>query len=159
MGAQFRLEHANIMAYVTSRSGAAPRLLRQDLQEYLQVIAYNPREYLIPERHFEDWPDQISAAARGALELLGDASHETIAPAILSGQRVVIGAHGNSLRALVKYLDDVSEAEITELNIPTGIPLVYELDDRLKPLRHYYLGDPAAAAAAAARVAAQANAK
>ena len=85
--------------------------------------------------------------------------HETIAPSIAAGKRVVIAAHGNSLRALVKYLDDVSEAEIVELNIPTGIPLVYELDDSLKPLRHYYLGDPAAAAAAAARVAAQSSSR
>jgi len=68
---------------------------------------------------------------------------------------VVIAAHGNSLRALVMYLDKISESAIVELNIPTGIPLVYELDDNLKPLRHYYLGDPAAAAAAAARVANQ----
>jgi 2,3-bisphosphoglycerate-dependent phosphoglycerate mutase len=81
--------------------------------------------------------------------------HETIAPAIRSGKRVLIAAHGNSLRALVKYLDNVSEAEIVELNIPTGIPLVYELDDDLRPIRHYYLGDPNAAAAAAARVANQ----
>jgi 2,3-bisphosphoglycerate-dependent phosphoglycerate mutase len=76
-----------------------------------------------------------------------------------SGRRVIIAAHGNSLRALVKYLDDVPEAEIVELNIPTGIPLVYELDESLRPLRHYYLGDPTAAAAAAARVAAQASQK
>jgi 2,3-bisphosphoglycerate-dependent phosphoglycerate mutase len=82
--------------------------------------------------------------------------HDAIAPAIRSGQRVLIAAHGNSLRALVKYLDEIPELEIVELNIPTGIPLVYELDDDLKPLRHYYLGDPAAAAAAAARVANQA---
>jgi len=81
--------------------------------------------------------------------------HDTIAPAIRSGKRVLIAAHGNSLRALVKYLDQVSESEIVELNIPTGIPLVYELDADLKPIRHEYLGDPAAAAAAAARVAAQ----
>jgi 2,3-bisphosphoglycerate-dependent phosphoglycerate mutase len=81
--------------------------------------------------------------------------HETIAPSIASGTRVLIAAHGNSLRALVKYLDNVSDQEIVELNIPTGIPLVYELDDSLKPLRHYYLGDPEAAAAAAARVAQQ----
>jgi len=81
--------------------------------------------------------------------------HETIAPAIKSGKRVLIAAHGNSLRALVKYLDGISEADITELNIPTGIPLVYELDADLKPIRHYYLGDAAAAAAAAARVANQ----
>jgi 2,3-bisphosphoglycerate-dependent phosphoglycerate mutase len=83
----------------------------------------------------------------------------TIAPAITSGKRVLIAAHGNSLRALVKYLDDVDEATITGLNIPTGIPLVYELDDRLQPLKHYYLGDPEAAKAAAARVAAQTSQK
>jgi len=81
--------------------------------------------------------------------------HETVAPTIKSGTRVVIAAHGNSLRALVMYLDNIPESDIVELNIPTGIPLVYELDDDLKPLRHYYLGDPAAAAAAAARVANQ----
>jgi 2,3-bisphosphoglycerate-dependent phosphoglycerate mutase len=85
--------------------------------------------------------------------------HEAIAPAIRAGKRVVIAAHGNSLRALVKYLDNVSEADIVELNIPTGIPLVYELNDDLTPIRHYYLGDPAAAAAAAARVAAQTSQK
>jgi 2,3-bisphosphoglycerate-dependent phosphoglycerate mutase len=84
---------------------------------------------------------------------------ETIAPTIRSGKRVLIAAHGNSLRALVKYLDHVPESEIVELNIPTGIPLVYELDDTLAPIRHYYLGDPAAAAAAAARVAAQTSQK
>jgi 2,3-bisphosphoglycerate-dependent phosphoglycerate mutase len=84
--------------------------------------------------------------------------HETIAPAIRSGTRVLVAAHGNSLRALVKYLDNVSEADIVELNIPTGIPLVYELDDRLAPIRHYYLGDEKAAAEAAARVANQGKA-
>jgi len=84
---------------------------------------------------------------------------QTIAPQIKAGNRVIIAAHGNSLRALVKYLDDVSESEIVELNIPTGIPLVYELNDDLTPIRHYYLGDPAAAAAAAARVAAQTSQK
>ena len=81
----------------------------------------------------------------------------TIAPSIRAGQQVIIAAHGNSLRALVKYLDGISESAIVELNIPTGIPLVYELDEDLKPLRHYYLGDPAAAAEAAARVANQAK--
>lgn len=68
--------------------------------------------------------------------------HDIIAPAIKSGKRVLISAHGNSLRALVKYLDNISNDEIAQLNIPTGIPLVYELDDDLKPLQHYYLGDP-----------------
>ncbi|NUR56381.1 MAG: 2,3-diphosphoglycerate-dependent phosphoglycerate mutase [Acidobacteria bacterium] len=85
--------------------------------------------------------------------------HDTIAPTIRSGRRVLIAAHGNSLRALVKYLDHVSDEEIVELNIPTGIPLVYELDDSLAPLRHYYLGDPEAAARAAAAVAAQSSSK
>ncbi|MFN7917634.1 MAG: 2,3-diphosphoglycerate-dependent phosphoglycerate mutase [Vicinamibacterales bacterium] len=85
--------------------------------------------------------------------------HGTIAPAIKSGKRVIVAAHGNSLRALVKYLDNISEADIVELNIPTGIPLVYELDENLKPIRHYYLGDAAAAAAAAERVAKQASQK
>ena len=81
--------------------------------------------------------------------------HEAIAPAVKSGKRVIVAAHGNSLRALVKYLDGVSDQEIVELNIPTGIPLVYELDESLRPERHYYLGDPAAATVAAAMVAAQ----
>jgi 2,3-bisphosphoglycerate-dependent phosphoglycerate mutase len=67
--------------------------------------------------------------------------HETIAPTIKKGKEVLISAHGNSLRALVKYLDNVSEDEILKLNIPTGIPLIYELDDNLKPIKHYYLGD------------------
>jgi len=81
--------------------------------------------------------------------------HETVVPALRTGQRVLIAAHGNSLRALVKHLDGVSEADIIELNIPTGIPLVYELDGRLQPLRHYYLGDPEAVKRAAEAVARQ----
>lgn len=81
--------------------------------------------------------------------------HETIAPVVKSGQRVLIAAHGNSLRALVKYLDNISEEEIVGLNIPTGIPLVYELDDDLKPLRHFYLGDPEAIKKATEAVAGQ----
>jgi 2,3-bisphosphoglycerate-dependent phosphoglycerate mutase len=85
--------------------------------------------------------------------------HETIAPAIQSGQRVIIAAHGNSLRALVKYLDNVSERDIVELNIPTGMPLVYELDDDLKPLNRYYLGDPEKVKAAMDAVAAQGKKK
>jgi 2,3-bisphosphoglycerate-dependent phosphoglycerate mutase len=82
--------------------------------------------------------------------------HESIAPAITAGRRVIVAAHGNSLRALVKYLDDVSDDAIVELNIPTGIPLVYELDSALRPLKHYYLGDAAAAKQAADAVANQA---
>lgn len=85
--------------------------------------------------------------------------HSTLTPVIKSGKRVIVAAHGNSIRALVKYLDDISEAEITELNIPTGLPLVYELDEELRPIKHYYLGDPEEAARKAAAVANQAKAK
>ncbi|HVL43583.1 MAG TPA: 2,3-diphosphoglycerate-dependent phosphoglycerate mutase [Acidovorax sp.] len=84
--------------------------------------------------------------------------NEAMAPAIRSGKRVVVAAHGNSIRALVKYLDDISETDIVGLNIPNGIPLVYELDADLKPIRHYYLGDAEAAAKAAAAVASQGKA-
>lgn len=85
--------------------------------------------------------------------------HETIAPAVKSGKRVIVAAHGNSLRALVMYLDNIPDNEIVELNIPTGIPLVYELDDNLKPIRHYYLGDQEKIKAAMAAVAAQGKKK
>ncbi len=85
--------------------------------------------------------------------------HETIAPSVKSGRRVIIAAHGNSLRALVKYLDNIPDSEIVGLNIPTGIPLVYELSDDLKPIRHYYLGDPEAVAKAAQAVANQGKKK
>jgi 2,3-bisphosphoglycerate-dependent phosphoglycerate mutase len=81
--------------------------------------------------------------------------HDAIAPTIKAGKRVLIAAHGNSLRALVKFLDNISDEDIVELNIPTGIPLIYELDDRLTPLRHYYLGDAEAARKAAEAVARQ----
>jgi 2,3-bisphosphoglycerate-dependent phosphoglycerate mutase len=85
--------------------------------------------------------------------------HEEIAPIIKSGKRMIIAAHGNSLRALVKYLDNIPENEIVGLNIPTGIPLVYELDDDLKPVRHYYLGDSEAIEKAIQSVANQGKAK
>ena len=84
--------------------------------------------------------------------------NDTMAPAIRSGQRVLVAAHGNSIRALVKYLDNIADDEIVGLNIPNGIPLVYELDDKLQPIRHYYLGDAEAAAKAAAAVASQGKA-
>jgi len=85
--------------------------------------------------------------------------HETIAPAIKSGKKVLITAHGNSLRALVKYLDNMTDEAIVELNIPTGVPLVYELDDDLKPITHYYLGDQEAIKKAMDAVASQGKAK
>jgi 2,3-bisphosphoglycerate-dependent phosphoglycerate mutase len=85
--------------------------------------------------------------------------HEVIAPAVKSGQRVIIAAHGNSLRALVKYLDNVSEEKIVHLNIPTAMPLVYELDDNLKPLKNYYPGDQEAVKKAMEAVANQGKSK
>jgi len=85
--------------------------------------------------------------------------HEAIAPRIKAGSKVLITAHGNSLRALVKYLDNVADDEIVELNIPTGVPLVYLLNENLKPLQHYYLGDPDAIKKAEAAVANQGKAK
>jgi len=85
--------------------------------------------------------------------------HHEIAPAVKRGEKVLVTAHGNTLRALVKYFDNLSEEEVLALNIPTGIPLVYELDNDLKPIRHYYLGDQEAIAAAAAAVASQGKAQ
>ncbi len=106
------------------------------------------------------------AAAAIATECLRDTVgrflpywESAIAPDVLAGKSVIIAAHGNSLRALVKYLDNISDEDIVELNIPTGVPLVYELDDHLKPVRHYYLGDQDAINAAMNAVASQGKAK
>jgi len=85
--------------------------------------------------------------------------HETVAPTLKTGKRVIIAAHGNSLRALVKYLDNIPDEEIVGLNIPTGVPLVYELDDNLKPIKHYYLGNQEEIEKAIASVANQAKKK
>ena len=106
-------------------------------------------------------PEQLPAteSLKLTLERVLPYWHSTLEPEIKSGKRLLIAAHGNSIRALVKYLDNISDAEITELNIPTGVPLVYELDGDLKPTRHYYLGDPEEAARKAAAVANQAKVK
>ncbi|MDP1548192.1 MAG: 2,3-diphosphoglycerate-dependent phosphoglycerate mutase [Anaerolineales bacterium] len=106
-------------------------------------------------------PEQLPAteSLKITLERVLPYWDSTLAPEIKSGRRVLVVAHGNSIRAMVKYLDNVSEAEITELNIPTGLPLVYELDADLKPIKNYYLGDPEEAAKKAAAVANQAKAK
>ena len=106
-------------------------------------------------------PDELPAteSLKITLERVLPYWHSTLAPAIKSGQRLLVAAHGNSLRAMVKYLDNVSDVEIPGLNIPTGVPLVYELNDDLKPITHYYLGDPEAVAKAAAAVANQGKAK
>lgn len=106
-------------------------------------------------------PDQLprSESLKCTVERFLPLWHGTIAPQIRAGKRVLIVAHGNSLRALVKYLDSISDAEIVGLNIPTGIPLVYDLDESLKPLGHRYLGDPEVARKAAEAVARQAQKK
>jgi len=120
------------------------------------------------ERHprFDDQYSHLTEAQLPASECLKDTVerflplwHETIAPSVQSGKCVLIVAHGNSLRALVKYLDNISDEEIVGLNIPTGVPLVYELDDQLNPIKHYYLGDQDAIAKKAAAVAAQGTGK
>jgi len=85
--------------------------------------------------------------------------NEVLAPAIRSGQRVLVVAHGNSMRALIKYLDNISDSDIVSLNIPNGVPLVYEFDENLKPTKHYYLADPDEVAAKMAAVANQGKAK
>lgn len=115
---------------------------------------FDPRYASLP-------PEQLPAteSLKITLERVLPYWHSTLAPMIQSGKRVIIAAHGNSIRALVKYLDNISEADITELNIPTGLPLVYELDEELKPIRSYYLGDPEEAAKKAAAVANQAKVK
>ena len=117
----------------------------------------DPRSERADLRYARLTPDQIPLA-----ECLKDTVarvlpywHERVAPAVKSGQRLVITAHGNSIRALVKYLDGIGDDDIVGVNIPNGIPLVYELDAELRPLKSYYLGDPEAAAKAAAAVAAQ----
>ena len=106
-------------------------------------------------------PEQLPAteSLKITLERVLPYWHSTLAPEIKSGRRVIVAAHGNSIRALVKYLDEISDEEITELNIPTGLPLVYELDADLKPIKNYYLGDPEEAARKAAAVANQAKVK
>lgn len=106
-------------------------------------------------------PDQLPAteSLKITLERVLPYWHGTVAPAIKSGKRLLIVAHGNSIRALVKYLDNISDTDIVELNIPTGVPLVYELDENLKPIKNYYLGDAEEIAKAAAAVAAQGKKK
>ena len=121
----------------------------------------DPRFPGFEERYRDLAPDELprSEALKDTVARFLPYWHGTIAPTLRSGARVLIAAHGNSLRALVKYLDGISDDEIVGLNIPTGVPLVYELDDDLRPLGHRYLGDEAAVEAAMAAVAAQGKAK
>ena len=140
-----------------------------------QVLIWR-RSYDIPppalDPDDERWPGrdpryrQLDPALLPATECLKDTVARflpywtaSIAPAVKAGQRVIVAAHGNSIRALVKYLDGVSDQDIVGLNIPTGTPLIYELDGALKPIRHYYLGDQEQIAAAMQAVAAQGKAR
>ena len=122
--------------------------------------AADPRGQRGDLRYAKLAPDQIplTECLKDTVARVLPCWHERLAPAIRSGQRLVIAAHGNSIRALVKYLDGISDTDIVGLNIPNGIPLVYELDADLKPLRSHYLGDAEAAARAAAAVASQGKA-
>ncbi len=119
--------------------------------------AYDPRVPFRDPRYaalrHEDIP--LAESLKDTVARVMPLWNESIAPAIRAGKRILVSAHGNSLRALIKELDGLNDEEITKLNIPTGQPLVYELDKDLKPLRHYYLGDPAAIEAATRAVAAQ----
>lgn len=142
-----------------------------DAQVKIWRRSYDTRPPLL-EKSDERWPGhqpRYASLPDGDLPL-GECLEDTvaravpywegsIAPDIKAGKRVIVAAHGNSIRALVKYLDNVSNEEITGINIPTGVPLVYELDEELKPVRHYYLGDADAIKAAQEAVAKQGSAK
>ena len=121
----------------------------------------DPRGQRSDIRYAKLLPEQIplSECLKDTVARVLPCWNERIAPAILAGQRLVIAAHGNSIRALVKYLDNIADADIVGVNIPNGIPLVYELDPTLRPIRSYYLGDAEEAAKAAAAVASQGQAK
>jgi 2,3-bisphosphoglycerate-dependent phosphoglycerate mutase len=124
-------------------------------------LTENDEHYPGHDRRYADVPRSdlpLGESLKGTIDRFLPYWEGTIAPEIRAGRRVVIAAHGNSLRALVKHLDGISEEAIVALNIPTGIPLVYELDDSLRPLRHFYLGDPEAAQKAAEAVARQGKA-
>jgi len=158
--------------------GALQGLNKAETAEHFgeaQVLEWR-RSYDVPppalERSDERCPDNdpryagLGAGDLPLTECLADTVarflpywRNTIAPAVQAGRRVIIAAHGNSLRALVKHLDGISDEDIVSLNIPTGVPLVYELDDALEPLRHYYLGDQAAVAQAIRSVADQGKAR
>ena len=121
------------------------------------LAADDPRSERSDRRYADLAPEQIplTECLKDTVARVLPFWNDSIAPSIQSGKRVLIAAHGNSIRALIKYLDNISDEDIVGVNIPNGIPLVYELDADLKPIRHYYLGDAAAAEAAAKAVAQQ----
>lgn len=121
----------------------------------------DPRHPKFDARYARLTPEQLPATEclKDTVERVLPFWNDSIAPAVKSGRRVLVAAHGNSLRALIKHIDNVSDEDIVNLNIPTGQPLVYELDEALKPIRHYYLADPAVIEAAMAAIAAQGKAQ
>jgi len=126
-----------------------------------QLDLDDPRHPRFDRRYASLAPEQLprSESLKDTVARMLPYWHSTIAPTVKSGRRVLVSAHGNSLRALVKYLDNVSDQEIVELNIPTGIPLVYELDENLRPIKHFYMGDLEAIQKAIDAVAAQGKAR
>jgi 2,3-bisphosphoglycerate-dependent phosphoglycerate mutase len=127
----------------------------------LPLDAADPRRSASDPRYARQKPEEIprTECLKDTVARVMPLWDESIAPAIRAGKRIIISAHGNSLRALIKMLDDISDADIVGLNVPNGQPLVYELDADLKPIRSYYLGDPEAVQAAMKAVAAQGKAK
>lgn len=121
----------------------------------------DPRHPKFDARYARLTPEQLPATEclKDTVERVLPFWNDSIAPAVKSGRRVLVAAHGNSLRALIKHIDNVSDEDIVNLNIPTGQPLVYELDEALKPIRNYYLADPAVIEAAMAAIAAQGKAQ
>ena len=137
-------------------------ILRRSYDVPPPELDISDKRHPVHERKYADLnPDHLpkTECLKDTLERCLPYWKDTIAPMIKTGKKVIIAAHGNSLRAIVKYLDNISDDEITGLNIPTGIPLVYELDDNLNPIQHYYLGDPEEIAKATNAVANQAKAK
>lgn len=132
-----------VMAWRRSYNTPPPPLTADDKRSEIRDRRY---------AHLAAGQVPLSECLRDTVDRVLPLWNNSLAPAIRSGQRLIITAHGNSIRALVKYLNNISDADIVGLNVPNGIPLVYELDDNLKPLRHYYLGNAEAAASAAASV-------
>jgi len=148
-----------------NKAETAAKFGEEQVKIWRRSYAIRPPELTADDQRYPGWEPRYQNLTKDQLpltECLKDTVarflplwHEIIAPSIQSGQRVLIAAHGNSLRALVQYLDNISEEAIVELNIPTGMPLVYELDGNLEPLSRYYLGDPEKVRAATEAVAAQ----
>jgi len=134
------------------------QIWRRSYDTLPEALSREDRRHPGHDRRYADVPPELLPATESlktTLERVLPYWHEVIAPTLREGKKVLIAAHGNSMRALAKYLDGVSEADIVKLNIPTGIPLVYELDDDLRAQRHYYLGDEEKINAATASVASQ----